>query len=218
MAPRLFGLTLLSLASFTSAARSTFTVLRLGLSIVILLTWLAWIYYPPGLRAPNEISSSLIGVLMINTVFCTAFLNTILRRIEDDSVGTMDATLFFEEDYVLHPLLGISLGLVCLRNVSSKSCNDRGLDWPPNGYKQITDTRLAGVNVLTYSIWISRGAGLVLSVDGLMILLPMCRTLLRWLRPKVRIIPMDESTWFHRQVAYAMLVFTITHTSGHYVK
>jgi len=65
---------------------------------------------------------------MINTVFCTAFLNTILRRIEDDSVGTMDATLFFEEDYVLHPLLGISLGLVCLRNVSSKSCNDRGLD------------------------------------------------------------------------------------------
>ncbi|KAH9208658.1 putative NADPH oxidase [Leptodontidium sp. 2 PMI_412] len=84
-------------------------------------------------------------------------------------------------------------------------------------YKQITDKRLAGVNVLTYSIWISRGAGLVLSVDGTMVLLPVCRTLLRWLRPKIRIIPMDESTWFHRQVAYAMLVFTIVHTTGHYV-
>ena len=31
----------------------------------------------------------------------------------------MDETLFFEEDYILHPLLGISLGIVCLWNVSS---------------------------------------------------------------------------------------------------
>ncbi|ELR05322.1 hypothetical protein VC83_06343 [Pseudogymnoascus destructans] len=84
-------------------------------------------------------------------------------------------------------------------------------------YKQATDERLAGLNTLTYSVWLSRGAGLVLSVDGAMILLPMCRNILRWVRPKVRFLPLDESQWFHRQVAYSMLVYTIIHVSAHYV-
>ena len=87
-----------------------------------------------------------------------------------------------------------------------------------NRYAQATDKRLSGVNALEYSIWISRGAGLVLSIDTALILLPMCRTILRWVRPKVPWIPLDESTWFHRQLAYAMLTFTVVHTSGHYVK
>lgn len=85
-------------------------------------------------------------------------------------------------------------------------------------YKQYADPRLAGLNTLTFSVWISRGAGLVLSVDGMVILLPVCRTIMRWIRPKVRFIPFDENIWFHRQVAYAMLLFSIIHTAGHYVK
>ncbi|KFY14694.1 hypothetical protein V492_02452 [Pseudogymnoascus sp. VKM F-4246] len=84
-------------------------------------------------------------------------------------------------------------------------------------YKQASDIRLAGLNTLTYSVWLSRGAGLVLSVDGAMILLPMCRNLLRWIRPKVRFLPLDESQWFHRQVAYSMLLYTVIHVSAHYV-
>ncbi|KAL5345781.1 hypothetical protein ACLOAV_009535 [Pseudogymnoascus australis] len=84
-------------------------------------------------------------------------------------------------------------------------------------YKQASDEKLAGLNTLTYSVWLSRGAGLVLSVDGAMILLPMCRNLLRWIRPKVRFLPLDESQWFHRQVAYSMLVYTIIHVTAHYV-
>ncbi|CAL3972681.1 unnamed protein product [Diplocarpon coronariae] len=83
--------------------------------------------------------------------------------------------------------------------------------------KQQDDARLAGLNTLTYSVWISRGAGLVLSVDGAMILLPMCRNILRYIRPKVRFLPLDESQWFHRQVAYSMLLYTILHTAAHYV-
>ena len=67
-------------------------------------------------------------------------------------------------------------------------------------------------------MWISRGAGLVLSLDTLLILLPMCRTILRLVRPKIRWLPLDESIWFHRQVAYTMLFWTATHTLGHYVK
>ena len=83
---------------------------------------------------------------------------------------------------------------------------------------QYSNEKLAPLNTLAYSVWISRGAGLVLSFDTLLILLPMCRTLLRYVRPKMRWLPLDESQWFHRQVAYAMLMYTCAHVSAHYVK
>lgn len=85
-------------------------------------------------------------------------------------------------------------------------------------YKQQTEERLAALNALRFSVWLSRGAGLVLSVDTTLILLPVCRTIMRWIRPKIRFLPLDENLWFHRQVAYAMLLFTIIHVSAHYVK
>ncbi|KAJ5206383.1 Riboflavin synthase-like beta-barrel [Penicillium cf. griseofulvum] len=84
-------------------------------------------------------------------------------------------------------------------------------------YIQASNPKLASLNALTYSVWISRGAGLVLTVDGTLILFPMCRNILRWLRPQIRWLPLDESAWFHRQIAYAMLVFTAIHTAAHYV-
>lgn len=84
-------------------------------------------------------------------------------------------------------------------------------------YKQAADIRLKALNGLKFSVWISRGAGLVLSVDVLMILLPMCRNILRIIRPKIRWLPLDESQWFHRQVAYSLLLFSCIHTAAHYV-
>ncbi|KAL8691699.1 MAG: hypothetical protein Q9218_003136 [Villophora microphyllina] len=84
-------------------------------------------------------------------------------------------------------------------------------------WKQAADDRLAGLNTLTFSVWLSRGAGLALSVDGAIILLPMCKNILRWIRPKIKILPLDESQWFHRQVAYSLLFYTIIHVSAHYV-
>jgi NADPH oxidase len=84
--------------------------------------------------------------------------------------------------------------------------------------KQAYDERLAGLNTLTFSVWLSRGAGLALSVDGSLILLPMCRNLFRWIRPKLRFLPLDETQWFHRQVAYSMLFWTCVHVLAHYVK
>lgn len=84
-------------------------------------------------------------------------------------------------------------------------------------YSQDTNKKLAGLNTLKFSVWISRGAGLVLSFDTTIILLPMCRNILRYIRPKIKILPLDESQWFHRQVAYAMLIWTIAHVSAHYV-
>lgn len=85
-------------------------------------------------------------------------------------------------------------------------------------YKQFAEERLAALNALRFSVWLSRGAGLVLSIDTTLILLPVCRTVVRWIRPKIRFLPLDENLWFHRQVAYAMLLFTIIHVSAHYVK
>ncbi|KEZ42411.1 Cytochrome b-245 heavy chain subunit beta [Scedosporium apiospermum] len=84
-------------------------------------------------------------------------------------------------------------------------------------YKQAADPRLAPLNLLQFSVWISRGAGFVLSFDCMLILLPVCRTIMRWIRPKVRWLPFDENLWFHRQLAYATLLFTIIHTAAHYV-
>ncbi|KAL2814571.1 ferric reductase NAD binding domain-containing protein [Aspergillus cavernicola] len=84
-------------------------------------------------------------------------------------------------------------------------------------YYQARSIPLAPLNALSYSVWISRGAGLVLTFDGTLILLPMCRNLIKFLRPKLRFLPLDETIWFHRQVAYAILVFTILHVSSHYV-
>src|SRR5690349_3502218 len=45
----------------------------------------------------------------------------------------------------------------------------------------------------------------------------MCRNILRVLRKKAPWAHIDESQWFHRQVAYAMLGWTIVHTAAHYV-
>jgi NADPH oxidase len=97
---------------------------------------------------------------------------------------------------------------------SSEGCEADG----KTRYKQESDPRLAGLNTLQYSVWLSRGAGLVLTFDGTLILVPVCRTIMRFLRPKIRFIPLDENIWFHRQLAYAILVFSIIHTSAHYVK
>ncbi|KXL49406.1 hypothetical protein M433DRAFT_65104 [Acidomyces richmondensis BFW] len=84
-------------------------------------------------------------------------------------------------------------------------------------YIQASDQRLAALNSLHFSVWFSRGAGLCLSADVTLILLPMCRNILRWVRPKIRWLPLDESQYFHRQVAYSLLFWTIVHTSSHYV-
>lgn len=84
-------------------------------------------------------------------------------------------------------------------------------------YVQASDQKLAALNGLHFSVWFSRGAGLCLSVDILLILLPMCRNILRIVRPKIRWLPLDESQWFHRQVAYSLLLWTCVHVSAHYV-
>ncbi|KAF8758914.1 NADPH oxidase isoform 1 [Rhizoctonia solani] len=81
-----------------------------------------------------------------------------------------------------------------------------------------SNKRLAALNALTFSVWTSRGAGLVLALDGGLILLPMLRNIIRIIRPKLSwLMPADENIWFHRQVAYSMAFWAMVHTTAHYV-
>ncbi|KAI1310279.1 hypothetical protein EDD11_003779 [Mortierella claussenii] len=64
----------------------------------------------------------------------------------------------------------------------------------------------------------ARGAALVLHVDSGMILLPVCRTLISWLRstPLNRIVPFDKAIKFHKSIAWSIVFFTLVHTIAHY--
>ncbi|KAE9408170.1 NADPH oxidase [Gymnopus androsaceus JB14] len=85
-------------------------------------------------------------------------------------------------------------------------------------HSQATNTKLAALNALQWSVWTSRGAGLVLAFDGGLILVPMLRNIIRVVRPKLQwAFPADENIWFHRQVAYSMAFWAMVHTTAHYV-
>ncbi|RDX55749.1 NADPH oxidase [Lentinus brumalis] len=85
-------------------------------------------------------------------------------------------------------------------------------------YSQFTNHKLAALNGLKWSVWTSRGAGLVLAFDGGLILVPMLRNIIRVVRPKLTwLFPADENIWFHRQVAYSMAFWAMVHTTAHYV-
>jgi hypothetical protein len=84
-------------------------------------------------------------------------------------------------------------------------------------HTQVANHKLALLNTLRFSVWTSRGAGLVLVMDGFLIMLAVCRNLIRFLRPKIRFLPLDENLWFHRQTAYMLLLFAIIHATAHYV-
>ncbi|KAJ7116568.1 NADPH oxidase isoform 1 [Mycena epipterygia] len=85
-------------------------------------------------------------------------------------------------------------------------------------FSQETNARLSALNSLKFSVWISRGAGLVLAFDGGLILVPMLRNVIRVVRPKLTwLFPADENIWFHRQVAYSMAFWAMVHTTAHYI-
>ncbi|KAJ6553582.1 NADPH oxidase [Mycena vulgaris] len=88
----------------------------------------------------------------------------------------------------------------------------------PDFLPQEINPRLSALNTLGFSVWISRGAGLVLAFDGALILVPMLRNVLRVVRPKLAwLFPADENIWFHRQVAYSMAFWAMVHTTAHYI-
>ncbi|KIK61511.1 hypothetical protein GYMLUDRAFT_243674 [Collybiopsis luxurians FD-317 M1] len=70
---------------------------------------------------------------------------------------------------------------------------------------------------ITYPI--ARAAALVLHVDVIFILLPVCRNLISLLRrtPLNDIIPFDENLTLHKATAWSIVVFTVVHIVAHMV-
>lgn len=65
---------------------------------------------------------------------------------------------------------------------------------------------------------ISRASAEVLSFDTALILFPVCRTLISYLRetPLAGLIPFDKNITFHKLVGYSLVFFSILHTAGHW--
>jgi NADPH oxidase len=125
-----------------------------------------------------------------------------------------------KEALIQRPLLWVPPFLFCLRLVQSGKFPLNSLPSGPihSLLHQATNKKLAALNGLKFSVWTSRGAGLVLAYDGGLILLPMLRNIIRIIRPKLSwLFPADENIWFHRQVAYSMAFWAMVHTTAHYV-
>ncbi|KAF9346928.1 hypothetical protein BGX26_001543 [Mortierella sp. AD094] len=74
-------------------------------------------------------------------------------------------------------------------------------------------------SIVGVTLPIARGSALVLHVDAGVILLPVCRTLISWLRstPLNRIVPFDKAVTFHKAIAWSIVFFTLLHTFAHYI-
>ncbi len=69
-----------------------------------------------------------------------------------------------------------------------------------------------------WMVQIARGGGACLNFNGALILLPMMRRTLTWLRRTWlhHILPVDESIAFHKLVGHAMWGFALLHTAAHF--
>ncbi len=74
--------------------------------------------------------------------------------------------------------------------------------------------RSAGANIY---IEVARGAGASLNFNGMLILLPMIRTLMRWIRQTFlfAFIPVDHNIGFHKAVGSVLFFFALVHTGAH---
>lgn len=74
--------------------------------------------------------------------------------------------------------------------------------------------REAGANIY---IQIARGGGACLNFNGMLILIPMMRTFLTWIRKSFlfAFVPVDENVEIHKWVGRVMFFFALVHTGAH---
>lgn len=68
-------------------------------------------------------------------------------------------------------------------------------------------------------IMLARGCGACLNFDGALVLIPVMRRILTWLRSRWigRFLPLDDALLIHRVVAYAIMLLGLVHTAAHLV-
>lgn len=88
-------------------------------------------------------------------------------------------------------------------------------------FLQKENPELSVLNQLGFSVFISRGAGLCLAITPLIMLFPMCRHTITFLRklniPYIDFMFPNFSILFHKICAYTILFWSIVHTVSHYV-
>jgi Ca2+-binding EF-hand superfamily protein len=67
------------------------------------------------------------------------------------------------------------------------------------------------------SVQLARGAGACLKLNCALLLAPMLRVMLTWVRrtPRLRVLPVDQALAFHRLLGNAVLAFALIHTVAH---
>ena len=78
-------------------------------------------------------------------------------------------------------------------------------------WKQISNLKLGSLNVIGNSIFISRGAGLVLSFLVSILLLPVCRNLMLILHHLKITFITDNTIFIHQFIAYSILFWSLVY-------
>jgi len=87
-------------------------------------------------------------------------------------------------------------------------------------FLQKNNPELSLLNKLGFSVFISRGAGLCLAITPVMMLFPMCRHLVTFLRrsaPSLDIFLPNFSIYFHKICAYTILFWSTVHGICHFI-
>ncbi|RLM91963.1 hypothetical protein C2845_PM08G14530 [Panicum miliaceum] len=84
-------------------------------------------------------------------------------------------------------------------------------------FKFIQYRRRAVFEVMGYCVCIAKGAAETLKLNMALILLPVCRNTLTWLRSTAlsRVVPFDDNINFHKVIALAIAIASATHTLEH---
>nr|CAB3473202.1 unnamed protein product [Digitaria exilis] len=84
-------------------------------------------------------------------------------------------------------------------------------------FKFVQYRRRAVFEVMGYCVCIAKGAAETLKLNMALILLPVCRNTLTWLRSTVlsKVVPFDDNINFHKVIALAIAIASATHTLEH---
>jgi len=81
-------------------------------------------------------------------------------------------------------------------------------------YLAVMHYRAAGANIY---IQIARGAGACLNLNGALILVPMMRSFITWVKRTflARVVPTDQHVQIHKLIGHAMFFFALVHSGAH---
>ncbi|XP_010250429.1 PREDICTED: respiratory burst oxidase homolog protein C [Nelumbo nucifera] len=93
-----------------------------------------------------------------------------------------------------------------------------GMVWGLFAYKFIQYRKRAAYEVMGYCVCMAKGAAETLKLNMALILLPVCRNTITWVRNKTKlgvVVPLDDNLNFHKVIAVGIAVGTGIHVGAH---